>query len=157
MDEPVGHGSAGDVGDQLPAPLHGNMLEDDQVNRQARSRGPIDSAESGTPAGRPRHVPGRRRTSPRAGRAAPAPPARPGSPPADTTGNPQVSGIRQVRLARYDWDGAQGTGVVRSSASVCPCTTNRSARWNQRSNSPSRPLSARVKGWPSDGRPGCIW
>ena len=34
MDEPIGHGSAGDVGDQLPAPLHGNMLEDDQVNRQ---------------------------------------------------------------------------------------------------------------------------
>ena len=34
MDEPIGHGSAGDVGDQLAAPLHGNMLEDDQVNRQ---------------------------------------------------------------------------------------------------------------------------
>ena len=34
MDEPVRHGSAGDVGDQLPAPLHRHMLEDDQVNRQ---------------------------------------------------------------------------------------------------------------------------
>ena len=34
MDEPVGHRSAGDVGDQLPAPLHRDMLEDDQVNRQ---------------------------------------------------------------------------------------------------------------------------
>ena len=34
MDEPIGHRSAGDVGDQLPAPLHGNMLEDDQVNGQ---------------------------------------------------------------------------------------------------------------------------
>ena len=34
MDEPVGHGSAGDVGDQLQAPLHRDMLEDDQVNRQ---------------------------------------------------------------------------------------------------------------------------
>jgi len=34
MDEPIGHRRAGDVGDQLPAPLHGNMLEDDQVHRQ---------------------------------------------------------------------------------------------------------------------------
>ena len=34
MDEPIGHHSAGDVGDQLPAPLHGNMPEDHQVNRQ---------------------------------------------------------------------------------------------------------------------------
>jgi hypothetical protein len=34
MDEPIGHHSAGDVGDQLPTPLHGNMLEDHQVNRQ---------------------------------------------------------------------------------------------------------------------------
>jgi hypothetical protein len=34
MDEPAGHHSAGDVGDQLPAPLHRHMLEDDQVNGQ---------------------------------------------------------------------------------------------------------------------------
>ena len=88
MDEPIGHGSAGDVGDQLAAPLHRNMLEDDQVNRQGPQPRPIDSAESGTPAGRAAASPGRRRTWPRAGRAAPAPPPRPGSPPADTTGQP---------------------------------------------------------------------
>ena len=40
MDEPVGYGSAGDVGDQLPAPLHRDMLEDDQVNRQGPQPGP---------------------------------------------------------------------------------------------------------------------
>ena len=89
MDEPVGHGSAGDVGDQLPAPLHRDMLEDDQVNRQGpqpgpdRQRGIRHARRAGRdmrpPAGAPRT---------RAGRAAPAPPPRPGSPPADTTGQP---------------------------------------------------------------------
>ena len=34
MDEPGRHGGAGHVGDQLPAPLHRDMLEDDQVNGQ---------------------------------------------------------------------------------------------------------------------------
>ena len=52
MDEPVRHGGAGHVGDQLPAPLHRDMLEDDQVNGQGPQPGPIDRAESGTPAGR---------------------------------------------------------------------------------------------------------
>jgi hypothetical protein len=49
MDEPVRDGSAGD---ELSAPLHRGMLEDDQVNASARSRGPMDNAASGTPAGR---------------------------------------------------------------------------------------------------------
>ena len=40
MNEPIGHGSAGDVGDQLPAPLHRDMLEDDQVNGQGPQSGP---------------------------------------------------------------------------------------------------------------------
>ena len=40
MDEPVGHHSAGDIGDQLPAPLHRDMLEDDQVNGQGPQPGP---------------------------------------------------------------------------------------------------------------------
>jgi ABC transporter len=34
MDEPLRHDGAGHVGDQLPAPLHRDMLEDHQVNRQ---------------------------------------------------------------------------------------------------------------------------
>ena len=40
MDEPIRHRSAGDVGDQLAAPLYGNMLEDDQVNGQGPQSGP---------------------------------------------------------------------------------------------------------------------
>ena len=34
MDEPVRDGGAGDVGDQLPGPLHRHVLEDHQVNGQ---------------------------------------------------------------------------------------------------------------------------
>jgi hypothetical protein len=40
MDEPVRYRSAGDVGDQLPAPLHRDMLEDDQLNGQCPQPGP---------------------------------------------------------------------------------------------------------------------
>jgi hypothetical protein len=51
MDEAVRDGGPGDVGDQAPAPLHGDMLENHQLNREGSSRGPIDRAESGTPSG----------------------------------------------------------------------------------------------------------
>ena len=34
VDEPLGHGGAGHVGDQLPAPLHRDVLENHQVHRQ---------------------------------------------------------------------------------------------------------------------------
>jgi hypothetical protein len=40
MDEPVRYDGAGDVGDQLPAPLHRDMLKDDQVNGQGPQPGP---------------------------------------------------------------------------------------------------------------------
>ena len=40
MDEPVGYDSAGDIGGRLPAPLHRDVLEDDQVNGQGPQSGP---------------------------------------------------------------------------------------------------------------------
>ena len=95
MDEPGRDGSAGHVGDQLPAPLHRDVLEDDQVNGQRPQPRPDRQGRvrHARPDAAPRE-PGRRRTSPGAGRAAPAPPARPGSPPADTTG--QLPGQRRL-------------------------------------------------------------
>ena len=89
VDEPVRDSGAGHVGDQLPAPLHRDVLEDHQVDRQGPQ--PRPDRQGGVRharRARPRHAPGRRRTGPRAGRAAPAPPARPGSPPAGRTGQP---------------------------------------------------------------------
>ena len=108
MDEPVGYDSAGDVGDQLPAPLHRDMLEDDQVNGQGPQSGP--DGQSGI------------RDARRAGRgmhpAAGAPglvqvvlhPLRRRS--RDLLllirpGNPQISGIRQIPAA-----GARALGMV---------------------------------------------
>ena len=114
MDEPVGYGSAGDVGDQLPAPLHGNMLEDDQVNRQGTQPRP----------NRQRRIRHARRAARGMGPAAGAPGLvqvvlhplrrrdrdlllliRPG--------NPQVSGIGQVPAARAGTPGMVILGPVR--------------------------------------------
>ena len=115
MDEPVRHGSAGHVGDQLPAPLHRDVLEDHQVNRQGPQPGARWTARNpARPPGGPRRAPGRRRTSPRAGRAAPAPPPRPGSPPADTTGQPpgqrHPPGPRRTSTRPRDSDPRSGPG-----------------------------------------------
>ena len=114
MDEPVGHGSAGDVGDQLPAPLHRDMLEDDQVNGQGpqprpdRQGGIRDTRRAGRGMGPAAGAPGlvqvvlhplRRR-----GR--------------DLlllvrAGNPQVSGIGQVPAAGAGTPGMVILGPVR--------------------------------------------
>jgi len=108
MDEPVGYGSTGDIGDQLPAPLHRDMLEDDQVNSQGPQprpdgqRGIRDARRPGRDmrpaAGTPGLVqvvldPLRRRQRDLLLLIRP--------------GNPQVSGIRQVTAA-----GAGTLGMV---------------------------------------------
>ncbi len=114
MDEPVGHGSAGHVGDQLPAPLHRNMLEDDQVNRQGAQPRP--------------HRQRRIRHARRAGRGMHPAAGAPGLVQVVLhplrrrgrdllllirPGNPQVSGIRQVTAARARAPGMVILGPVR--------------------------------------------
>ena len=102
MDEPGRHRRAGHVGDQLPAPLHRDVLEDHQVNGQ-RPQPRADRQR------RVRHARRARRDmrlpagalAPHAGRAGPAP---------QTAsrdlfllkgpGDAQVSGVRQVAAAR---------------------------------------------------------
>ena len=114
MDEPVRYGSAGDVGDQPPAPLHRDMLEDDQVNGQGPQPGP--DGQSGI---RDARRPGRG-MHPAAG----APglvqvvlhPLRRRS--RDLLllirpGNPQISGIRQVTAAGAGTPGMVILGPVR--------------------------------------------
>ena len=88
VDEPVRHGGPGYVGDQLPAPLHRDMLEDDQVNRQGTQPGADRQGRIRHARRALREVRPAAGTSPRAHRAALSPPARPGSPPAETTGQP---------------------------------------------------------------------
>ena len=97
MDEPLRY----DVGDQVPAPLHRDMLEDDQVNRQRPQPRPDRQ-------GRIRHARRTRRVmlpaagAPRLVQVMLDPLRRRGR---DLLlligpGNPQVSGIRQVQAAR---------------------------------------------------------
>ena len=115
MDEPVGYGSTGDIGDQLPAPLHRDMLEDDQVNSQGPQprpdgqRGIRDARRPGRDmrpaAGTPGLVqvvldPLRRRQRDLLLLIRP--------------GNPQVSGIRQVTAAGAGTLGMVILGPVRT-------------------------------------------
>ena len=59
VDEPGGHLRAGHVGQQQPAPLHGHVLEDQQVDRQRaqprpdRDRGVRDAGRAGRHVGLP--------------------------------------------------------------------------------------------------------
>ena len=108
VDEPLRHGGAGHVGDQLPAPLHRDVLENHQVHRQRpqpgadRQRGIRHARRARRdvrlPAGAFRAVqvvlhPLRRRGRDLLLLKRP--------------GNPQVSGVRQVRAAR-----ARALGIV---------------------------------------------
>ena len=88
------------------------MLENHQVHGQRPEPGAVDSAESGTPAGRGATCVFRRRISRCAGRAAPAPPPRPGSPPAETSGKHpgQRPPKDQGRRSRHPQDSGPRSG-----------------------------------------------
>ena len=132
MDEPVRYQGAGHVGDQLRHRSTGHA-----GRRPGKPPGHAAAARrtARNPArrpGGPRHAPGRRRTSTRAGRAAPVPPPRPGSPPADRTGqppgqrHPPDQGRRSTRPR--DGDPRSGPGPPTSWTSPgCPAASRASS------------------------------
>jgi hypothetical protein len=126
VDEPLGHGSAGQVGDQLPAPLHRDMLENHQANRQCPQPG-ADGQRGIRHARRVRRDVRLPAGAFRAVQVVLHPLRRRGR---DLlllkrAGNPQVSGLRQVPAARAR---ALGIGVLGPVRDLPPHRGTRAAR-----------------------------